>query len=83
MKISAFTGSTIKMSSAPIPQPANAPNIGINAVNAMTTLISSAYGNRKITITTKNISPNITASKHCPVIKFLNILMTIIYNLLS
>ena len=68
-------GLMIKIKSAPTPQPINAPKIGINAVNAISTAIKSAYGNRKIVITTKNIAPNIIASRHCPVRKLENVLL--------
>ena len=65
-KINAFKGLTIRISSAPITQPMKAPTIGINAVNAMSTAISMAYGIRSTDIATKNISPRMQASRHWP-----------------
>ena len=49
--------------------PINAPTIGISAVNAISTPIITAYGILKIDIVMINMTPIITASRHCPVIK--------------
>ncbi len=65
----ASMGSSTAISSAPTPQPMNAPTIGINAVKPINTEMSGTYGMLSSDITTAKISPRITASRHCPVKK--------------
>ena len=59
-------GLTVAINIAPITIAIKAPKIGIKAVIDVSKDINKAYGNLKMLNTTKNITPNIKASKHCP-----------------
>ena len=72
-KNNACFGSIVRIRNAPTKQPMNAPKMGISAVKAINTPTRIAKGKRKTVIATKNIKPNITASRHCPVRKFVKI----------
>ena len=57
--------------------PINAPTIGIKAVTAIRTPISTAYGIRNIVMLITNMLPSIHASRHCPDRKLENVVSAI------
>ncbi len=69
----AFIGSSIIISMIPNAQPRKAPMYGIIAVAVMSDDIASGYGKPNMFIATKNKAPRITASRHCPLMKFENV----------
>ena len=68
-----LNGLTDNISIDPTITPIKAPTIGINAVTPIKILIGIAYGIFSINIPIQQRIPNILASKHCTVKKFLNI----------
>ena len=70
-----FIGLTASIKIAPIAAPKNAPTTGINAVTPISIPIGIAYGILNINIPIIHRVPNIVASKHCTVKKFLNVVL--------